>query len=710
MGGVVVVAMPFEYDSSPMSLLPKDWRRYRLWLLLILLTAAFFRLHNLAHIPPGLTHDEADHGVTALEIVGGARDVYFTVGYGREPLYDYATAALMAFVGPTYLAARLTAVFFSLSLIAGMTAWVRRAFDPPTALLTAAGLAVGFWPVMAGRQALRSIALPTLFVLALFLFWRGAERLVIKDLRLNHRFLIIDFLFTGLILGATFYTYIPARILWLLFPALLVYAAWRQRPFLRRVWWRTTLTLLVMFIVASPLLVYLQAHPDTEVRIKELSLPLTAAATGDLDPLLQNAFASLRLFTSRGDSSWRYNIPGRPFLGPVMGGLFYLGIILALWRTIKGQDREARASFLALAWLVAGLSPVLVTGPELSMTQAMGMQPLLYLFPALTLVELGKMAPRRGAATGRLGPERRRDFSLLVGNRPRCLLLILLPLALYGITAVITFRDYFVAWANAPEVRVQYEAAMTAAMDYLNATGGGAAAVSTITPGRYHSPALARMTLHNESVSLRWFDARHSLLLPAADGSIIILPGFTPFSPALADYFETAVLVDSLPLRPTDADRPLDIYQVDGPVMQADWRDQFHMDAGPVHFEDAAVFLGYDLQTPAVKPGELVRVATLWQIKRPSDGAILFTHLLGDNDRPIAQADRLDVPGESWQSGDWFVQLHEFTVPAATAVGRYPLTIGVYTCPNGVPCPNGQRLITSAGSDSLLLTSVSINP
>ena len=130
--------------------------KYRLWLLLILLTAVFLRLYAITAAPPGLTHDEADHGITAWEIVNGLRGVYFTIGYGREPLYDYATAGLMALTGPTYLAGRVTAVAFSLLTIAGMAAWTRRAFDEPTALLTAAGLAVGFWPVMAGRQALRS--------------------------------------------------------------------------------------------------------------------------------------------------------------------------------------------------------------------------------------------------------------------------------------------------------------------------------------------------------------------------------------------------------------------------------------------------------------------------------------------------------------------------------------------------------------------------
>ncbi|HSG14902.1 MAG TPA: hypothetical protein VLE70_01100, partial [Anaerolineae bacterium] len=89
------------------------------WLILILLAAASLRLAAIDDIPPGLTHDEADHGLDAWGVVNGIRPIYFTVGYGREPFFDYATAGLMAFLGPSFLAGRLTSVFLSLILIAG---------------------------------------------------------------------------------------------------------------------------------------------------------------------------------------------------------------------------------------------------------------------------------------------------------------------------------------------------------------------------------------------------------------------------------------------------------------------------------------------------------------------------------------------------------------------------------------------------------------
>ena len=147
----------------------------RAWITLILLAAAALRLVALDGAPPGMTHDEADHGLTALSIRDGARALYFPIGYGREPLYDYATAVVMSATGPTILAPRLTSVYFSLLLIAAVYAWARRAFGAPVALLTAAGLAAGFWPLMTARQALRSSMLPAVFALAVLLFWVGTE-------------------------------------------------------------------------------------------------------------------------------------------------------------------------------------------------------------------------------------------------------------------------------------------------------------------------------------------------------------------------------------------------------------------------------------------------------------------------------------------------------------------------------------------------------
>jgi hypothetical protein len=685
-------------------------------MLLLLLTAVFLRFHSLTSVPPGLTHDEADHGITALSITEGARDLYFTIGYGREPLYDYAAALLMTGLGPTFLAGRLTAVFASLLLISGMAAWVRRAFGWQTAVLTAAGLATGFWPLMTARQSLRSGMLPAVFVLAVYFFWRGVEkedqrlkieRLKIKEqhpasifnlqsLIFNHHSSIFNLSFSGLLTGLTFYTYIPARILWLLFPLTVLYLAWQKRPLFNRIWRQTMLMLGLALLTAAPLLLYLLRHPDAESRIGQLSQPLTAVAQGNFAPLWQNIIEGAGIIAFSGDSFWRYNIAGQPLLPPLLALLFTAGVGVALVWVVGERSASSptplrpAASFLALLWLLLGLSPVLVTGARLSTTQAIGMQPILFLFPAIALQQTAVFLSKRRPAWQKYA-------------FPAALLLV-------AITALLTFHRYFHQWAARPEVRVEYETTMVTAMGWLNENGAGSTAVSTITPHPFHTPAVAAMTLRNPAVELSWFDGRTALLLPAGENSSFIFPGFASLNPALERYFETAVPQTTLPLRPTDLDRPLTIYQTDNAAMQADWAAQFSGE--PLQFGEEALFLGYDLQTPAVQPGDVVSVATWWQAKRPLPDAVLFTQILGDASRPITQADRLDVPGALWQAGDQFIQLHQFTLPEGTPPGEYPLVIGLYRCPAGCPAdiPPARLPIHADGlTDYLPLTTLIVS-
>jgi hypothetical protein len=110
-----------------------------------------------------------------------------------------------------------------------------------------------------------------------------------------------------------------------------------DRRWLRRAWGGTAVTLLLAGVLAWPLLAYLRANPGAEIRIDELSTPLIAARQGDFSLLWANIKGGLAIFTFAGDTAWRYNIPERPLLGPVMGGLFYLGVGLALWQVAGGR-------------------------------------------------------------------------------------------------------------------------------------------------------------------------------------------------------------------------------------------------------------------------------------------------------------------------------------------------------------------------------------
>ncbi|MCO5203917.1 MAG: glycosyltransferase family 39 protein [Anaerolineae bacterium] len=627
-----------------------------IWIVLILLVAAALRLWLLADVPPGMTHDEADHGLDAWGVVQGIRPIYFSVGYGREPLFDYASALLMASWGPTYLAGRLVAVFSGLILIAATYAWSKVAFNWRVAILTAAGLAVSFWAVMTARHALRSVTMPALFTLAAWFFWRALRK------RQRDETAWREFALAGLLLGATMYTYMPARIMWVIFPALLVFWALFERETARRMWQGTLALLALTGMVAAPLLYFLMTT-ETEQRLDQLSGPLTAAAKGDLAPLWHNTLASLRLFTIEGDSLWRYNLPGRPFLTPVMGVLFYVGLVVALWYIFGRKRRQFRsAAVVALLWLIVGIAPALITGPEAGVTRAIAMQPVLYLFPALAIAEGWSLATGHWA----LVEQRRWIFPTVV-------------LLLFGWLAVDTGNAYFGEWANAPEVRVQYEATRVAAMRFLNENGSGAVAVSSPRPDKFHDPSTALMTLRNDDVDLRWFNGAYSLLVPGEQRATWLFSGFAELHPALQPYFAGAPATGEVTtVRDDDFDRPLRVYSAETDRLLTTIADQFTPKEAIFGVTSNVALLGYNLLTPVVQPGGVVQFVTLWRALAPLDDVVVFTHVLGDDGIPLAQADRLDVPSAFWHSDDVFIQLHEFALPSSVVPGDYPLAVGAY--------------------------------
>ena len=162
----------------------------------VLLLAGVMRLWRLDNVPPGLTHDEASNGHDAAAVLQGTRPIYFTVGYGHEPLYPYSVAAVMAFLGPTEWSLRLTTVGWGIALILLSYLVARRLLDRRHALLTVAFMAVSFWCVMTSRVGLRAITLPNTFAASVLCFWSATtvsawmspvDQFLLAEMRLEAR-------------------------------------------------------------------------------------------------------------------------------------------------------------------------------------------------------------------------------------------------------------------------------------------------------------------------------------------------------------------------------------------------------------------------------------------------------------------------------------------------------------------------------------------
>jgi hypothetical protein len=533
-------------------------------------------------------------------------------------------------------------------------------FGAGVALAAAALLAVGFWPVMASRQALRSITLPALLAAAIYWWWRSAFRARGRTWPAA--------LAGGALLGGTFYTYLAARVTWGVVPAMLVYLAARRRDLLRRAWRPTVLVLLVAAAVSVPLFGWLLAHPDAETRIGDLSYPIEQARAGNFEPLLTNAKDALRMFTAHGDTLWMYNIPGRPLLAPVQGVLFVAGLAMAIMGALRGRPGPA---FL-LIWILAGMAPSLVTGGDASVTRAVGLMPPLYVLAAWALVAFWRKVAM-SLAFWEYGPPANPTPGEQRGIRYLLMFWVGIPATLLvALTGLTTYHDYFDRWAQAQNVRVAYHHTLAETVDYLEHSPDSIpVALSSITPEAPHDPAVVLMTLRRGDLLLRWFDARGALLFPDEEVVRVTLPEVTQLDAALAPYFEAAELAARLEMHPEEFNHVVDVYT---------WRPRDALDAAVPALKPAAgvvvdgdappaptlELLGYD----DASPGALV---TFWRVLRPfgvkdTDGVKVFVHVLDADGNIVSQDDRLDAPAWTWHPGDVFAQVHRVDLGQASAV------------------------------------------
>lgn len=102
-----------------------------------------------------------------------------------------------------------------------------------------------------------------------------------------------------------------------------------------------------------------------------------------------------------------------------------------------------------------------------------------------------------------------------------------------------------------------------------------------------------------------------------------------------------------------------------------------------INLDDEVIFLGYDLRTTVVKPGDTLRLTLYWQARREIAGWYkVFTHLLDDRERIWAQKDSVPVggtrPTTGWVSGELIVDEYELVVESGAPGGDYILEVGMY--------------------------------
>jgi 4-amino-4-deoxy-L-arabinose transferase-like glycosyltransferase len=638
-------------------------------LLLLFLLALSMRTFRLTELPPGLTHDEANHGREARGILDGVYLFYFPLNYGSEPLFSYSAAGSMLLLGENLLALRMVNVVASLGAIAATYFWVSRAFDRRTAMLAVALMTVSFWPIASSRQALRAGLLPLFQTLAVAIFWRLAQvgqdgaSPASETSRRVRAWLTVLFAFT---VATTFHIYLAARVAWLMYPSFAIYLAAGHRRTFRQVWLPILVGLLLAGLLVLPMFNYLENHPEAQTRLGMLTGPLEELRRGELQPLLKNSAEALLSFvrSGYGDNFLAYNIPGRPLFDVISSFFFVTGIVFCLWR----WKRPPYA--LLLLWFICGISPSLVTGPTANSTRNLAALPAIYILPSVGFVGMAKL----------LGPELKKlaGWSRLPWMNHVTPAIAALWILFAGLTSV---RDYFLEWGESAEVRGAYQHTLVEMLSFLESEPGGEPVViSSVYPGPVHDPSIALIMLPEPSFEMRWVDARSAFILPGGQGTRALVPSSTPLHPAFHGLLD---LVDVVTLRPDDLDPRFGTYRV-GDALPNQW-----LLDDPVEFGGSLSLLHSQWLSPSSKPGTTAELLSVWRVLDPSrigpivppaqtSDVVLFTHVLDEEGGILAQSDALDAPSWDWQAGDIVLQIHAISIAQGIEQGSYETIVGVY--------------------------------
>jgi len=197
------------------------WLEAALVLGLVFLALAV-RVYLLRSLPIGLHGDEAANGLDVMDILRGQRPIFFERNNGREPLFIYLQSTLVAVLGPTPYALRLTSAIVGALTIAVLYWMVREAFAGYgraarwPALWTALFVTFAYWHINFSRIGLRAIMLPLMSCQTFGWFWRAW-----RCLDGSSQFPWVDLVLCGVCTGAALYTYTAARFL----PVLIVVTA-----------------------------------------------------------------------------------------------------------------------------------------------------------------------------------------------------------------------------------------------------------------------------------------------------------------------------------------------------------------------------------------------------------------------------------------------------------------------------------------------------
>jgi hypothetical protein len=633
-------------------------------LVIILITslAALFRLYQIAQLPPGDGYDPAYYGVDALEILRGARPIFFPANFGREALFSYLVAACTLVFGPTALSVHLTAAIVGILTIPAIYLLAEELFAEEAApvrlwgsAVAALMMAVSYWHLNWSRYGVRAILVPLFAAWTIYFLWRG--------IRTQSRW---AFGACGIALGSSLYTYQAARLLPVLVVAGFVFHCIQQRALTRRDAENFLLVVGISFVVFAPLGCYFLGHPGafSERILQTLVITPPKSIAENLQTFTQQCLKVLLLFGIQGDAEPYSTIPGRPVLNIFFTGLFYVGLIACLI-----QHKKPRYVHV-LVWWVIMLIPAILAGQGAEAKRAIGALPAVALLIAIAAVSLWKLVQRWSANAS---PRLRRYVQpvyagLLVGG--------------FIYSGIVTYRDYFVIWASDPNLFTHFEVGISMIGEYIRTLPADEQVY--VSPDLPDHPSIRYHSVLRENMS--GYNGRACIVIPAettTETTYIIAQGKDKQSLAQLQlyYPQGQIVYDGV----ENYDEPyFHAYRV--PAQSTAYITPTH----PVSIQwgPSIQLLGYDIDEAAFLPGNTVSLNLYYQSNAPvAENYTAFVHLLGDTNptsgnslwtQNDSEPCYTFYPTSMWKAGEIIKDTIVLQLPQDMPPGTYTLATGFY--------------------------------
>jgi len=420
-------------------------RKNLLFLLIILAIASFFRLWQLDKIPPGLYPDVAINGNEALEnLKTGNFKLFYPENNGREGLIMWSIALSFSIFGVSIWSIKIVAAVVGILTVLGLFLLTKELFKNTEtgslliALLSSFFLATSFWHTNFSRIGFRAILVPFILVFAFYFLFKGFRTKKIRDS-----------IFSGIIFGLGFYTYISFRMAVILLAVTLIFwwLIYKKQNLQKKYLFSIFYFLFSIFIVAIPIGVYFLQHPQDFIG---RAVPISIfAAENPIKEFGKSLILHLGMFNFYGDPNWRHNFSGSPMLPWPLGILFLIGFIFSIKEIIKNKDLSLVISHLSLViWFFVMLLPGILTYEGIPHAlRVIGVIPVVYIFTALGGNYLYNWL------SGKIQNKRFLILSF-------CLFILLLG---YG-----EFQKYFLCWAENPEVENAFSSDYVKMGNYLN--------------------------------------------------------------------------------------------------------------------------------------------------------------------------------------------------------------------------------------------------